>query len=280
MRRLTFMTLAVFLFSVSLSAQSVDEIIAKNIQAHGGMAKLKAIQSIRITGDVDAGGMQAGFTQVYKRPMKMRVDISIQGLTLTQAYDGQNGWQVVPFTGKKDAEPMTAEDLNRVQEDADFDGPLLDYKQKGSTVELVGKEKVEGTDAYHLKVTLKNGGVRNLYLDADSFLEIKSVAKTTRRGTEIEIETTIGNYKEVEGVMFPFSVEQRAAGGQGPGQKLTFQKIEINVPVEDSIFKMPPAPPPAAPASSRSGGLFHFADALLEGPNGEVSLLLVNQEWR
>jgi hypothetical protein len=179
--------------------------------------------------------------------MKMRLDIFIQGLTLTQAYDGQNGWQVVPFTGKKDPEPMAADDLKNTQEQADFDGPLMDYKQKGNTIELIGKEKIDGADAYHLKVTLKNGGVRNVYLDAGTFLAVKTVAKITMRGTEVELETMIGAYKEVEGVMFPFSVEQHPAGDQGPTQKITLKKIELNIPVEDSIFKMPVAATPSAP---------------------------------
>src|SRR5579871_5895496 len=108
MRRWKFTLLAISLLSVALNAQTVDQIIAKNIQAHGGLARLKAIQSMKMTGDFEAGGMQAGFTQVYKRPMKLRLDVSIQGLTLIQAYDGQNGWQVVPFTGKKDPEAMAA----------------------------------------------------------------------------------------------------------------------------------------------------------------------------
>lgn len=259
MRKWKFIVLAIALFSVGLSAQTVDEVIAKNIQAQGGMTKLKAVQSVRVTGDFEAGGMQAGFVQIFKRPLKMRADISIQGLTLIQAFDGQNGWQVVPFTGKKDPEPMSADDLKNVKEEADFEGPLMDYKAKGNTVELVGKEKLEGTDVYHLKVTLKNGDVRNTFLDADSFLQIKTIAKTMVRGAEVELEIAVGDYKDVDGIMFPFSVEQRTLNGQGPGQKITFKKVEFNVPVDDSIFKMPaPGPPatdkPAAPADSKPSG--------------------------
>ena len=247
MPRWRFTALAVALLSVALSAQTVDEIIAKNLQAFGGLAKFRTVQSMKMTGDFEAAGMQAGFTQIFKRPMKVRLDISIQGLTLIQAYDGQTGWQVAPFTGKKDAEQMTADDLKNVRQQADFEGPLVDYKQKGNSVELVGKEKVEGTDVYHLKVTLKDGDVRNLYLDADSFLTVKVVAKTTMRGSEIELDTTLGDYKEVDGMLFPFSIEQHSVNGQGPGQKITIKKVELNVPVDDSIFKMPPPPPPPAP---------------------------------
>lgn len=247
MRRLAFAIAIAFFFSLSLSAQTVDEIITKNIAAHGGMARLKAVQSMRLTGDVDAGEMQAGFSQVFKRPMKMRLDISLQGLTLIQAYDGQNGWQIVPFTGKKDPEMMAADDLKQVQEQADFDGPLVDYKQKGNTVTLVGKEKIDATNAYHLKITMKNGTVRDLFLDASTFLAIKMVAKTTMRGAEAELESKFGNYKEVEGLMFPFLIEQQPVGGEGAKQKITLKKVELNVVVEDSIFKMPVVVPLAAP---------------------------------
>lgn len=249
MRRLTFIIVSAVLFSLSLSAQTVDEIIAKHIAAQGGMAKLKAVQSIRMTGEVDAGGTQAAFSQFYKRPMKMRLDISLQGLTLTQAYDGQKGWQIVPFTGKKDPEPVSGDDLKQMQEQADLDGPLVDYKQKGITVELVGNGKTAG--AYHLKVTLKSGEVRELYVDAGTFLVTRAVLKNTVRGNAVELESTIGDYRDVGGgLMFPFSIEQHPVGGQGPAQKITFTTIEPNAPVEDSIFTMPAAAPPAAPAKA------------------------------
>jgi len=246
MRKWTYIATTAVLFSLSLSAQTVDEIIAKHIAAQGGITKLKALQSIRMTGDFETGGMRAGFTQVFKRPMKMRLDISVQGLTMTQAYDGEKGWQVVPFTGKKDAEPMTGDDLKNAQEQADLDGPLMDYKKKGNTVELIGKEKIAGKDSYNLKITLKNGDVRNLYLDAVTLLGQKTSAKTMTRGTEVELESILGDYREVDGLKFPFSIEQHQVGGEGPGQKIIFKKIEVNVPVDDSIFKMPVVTPPAA----------------------------------
>jgi outer membrane lipoprotein-sorting protein len=243
MRKWTFIAMTAVLFSLSLPAQTVDEIIAKHIAALGGMTKLKAVQSIRMTGNFERGGMQAGFTQVFKRPMKMRLDISVQGLTMTQAYDGEQGWQVVPFTGQKDPEPMTGDDLKNAQEQADLDGPLMDYKKKGNTVELIGKEKIAGKDSYHLKVTLKNGDARHLYLDAVTFLGQKTSTRTMVRGTEVEFESVLTDYKEVDGLKFPFAIEQHQVGGEGPGQKIIFKNIEVNVPVDDSIFKMPAITP-------------------------------------
>lgn len=248
------MLLLGLLCAVSLSAQTADEIIAKNIQAHGGLAKLKAIQSIRITGNFETSGFQAGFIQVYKRPLHIRLDAKVGQITVTQAYDGQKGWQIMPFTGNTNAEVMNADDLKRLQEQADFDGPLVDYKQKGNAVQLVGKEKVDGADTYHIQVTQKNGDVRHFYLDATTYLVTKTTGKTIVQGATTDIETKSTDYRSVEGVMFPFSLAQVSLDGQIPDQKVTFQKVELNVPVEDSFFKMPAAPPADKPTTTGPGG--------------------------
>ena len=247
MRRVTVLLLQIFFFSAVMSAQSVDDLIAKSIAAKGGMAKLKAIQTIRATGEFDVAGTQAQFVRISKRPNKVRIDITIQGMNMVRAFDGKNGWQIVPFTGKKDPEPMDADTLKQMEEDADIDGNLVDYKQKGHKVELIGKEKVEGSDAYHLKVTLKNGDVRDVFLDADSFLVIKTSGKTTMRGTVLVVVSVFGVYKEVDGRMVAISMDQRAGGCHLPPAKITLTKIEFNVPVEDAQFNMPPAAPAPAP---------------------------------
>jgi len=224
----------------------VDEIIAKNVQARGGLEKLKAVQSIKSTANMSMGqGMEAPGVLIQKRPRLARLDFTIQGLTAVQAYDGKSAWQIMPFMGKKDPEPMSADETKEVEEMADLDGPLVDYKSKGHQVELLGKEKVEGTDAYKIKATLNNGDVQTIYIDSDSFLEIKEETKRTVRGSEQLIESSIGDYKDVDGVLFPFAMESGVKGSQEK-QKLTITKIELNVPADDSIFKMPAAAPKAA----------------------------------
>lgn len=248
MRRLMLLASLLLVFSAVLSAQTADEIIAKNLAAEGGLEKIKAVTSSRRTGTFEGGPIQAGFVEVTKRPNKLRRDITIQGLDLIQAYDGQNGWQIVPFTGKKDAEPMSGDELKPLQEEADTDGPLVDYKQKGNKVELVGKEKVGSADAYNLKVTLKNGDVHNIYLAADNFLAIKITGKTMQRGTEVVSEYILGDYKEVSGRQVPFSIQVHSEGSEMGNAKVTYEKVEFNVPVEDSVFTMPPPSAPAAPA--------------------------------
>ncbi len=230
-----------------LSAQTVDDIIAKNVQARGGLGKIKSVQTIRSTGTMSmGGGMEAPGMMIQKRPDMARLEFTVQGLTAVQAYDGKTAWQIMPFMGKKDPEVMSADDEKDIEENADIDGPLVDYKSKGNKVELLGKEKVEGTDAYKLKITLKNGDVITDYLDADSFLEIKQETKRMIRGSEQDVESSLGDYKEVNGLMFPFAMENGIKGSQEK-EKLTISKIELNVPVDDSVFKMPPPAPAAKP---------------------------------
>jgi outer membrane lipoprotein-sorting protein len=250
MLRKLYLSVALVLFlTPALLAQTVDEIIAKSIEARGGLDKIKAVKSIKMTGKMAIGpGIEAPISMVLKRPDQMRMELTVQGLTMVRAYDGKSGWGIMPFTGKKDPEAVTADELKELEDQADIDGPLVDYKSKGHSVELLGKEKVEGTDAYKLKVIHKNGDIDIVYLDADAFLEIKEEGKRNVRGTEQETETSFADYREIEGMMFSFAIE----GGQKGNpqrQKITIEKLELNVPVEDASFKMPapaPAPAPAA----------------------------------
>ena len=232
--------------------QTVDEVIAKNIQAHGGMDKLKSVETIRTTGKLTAGQFRAGFLQENKRPDKVREETIIQGLAQVQGYDGKTGWQVNPFQGRRDAELLSADDLKSLQEDADIDGPLADYKQKGHTAELMGHDSVEGTDCYKVKLTLKNGDVRIYFLDADSFLELKVETQSKIRGTVQYTEMFYGDYEQVNGIYYSFAFEQGQKGS--PDRvKFTVDKIEINTPLADSLFTMPAAPG-AKPETKAPGG--------------------------
>ncbi len=162
----------------------------------------------------------------------------IQGFTATQAYDGKNGWRVNPFGGKKDAESLGEDQLKQIIEDADFGGPLEDYVAKGHKIEYIGREDFEGSDVYKLRVTLSDGTVKHYFLDVDYYIPIKVETRQIIRGTEVEFETVLGNYKQVDGVYFPFSVESGAKGDQNRSV-VTFSKIEVNVPIDDSRFAMP-----------------------------------------
>jgi outer membrane lipoprotein-sorting protein len=249
-KRILLFAAAAAVFSLPATAQTVDEIIAKHFAARGGVEKLKALKSIRMTGRMSGGAMEIPATMENKRPELTRMEFTVQGMTGIVAYDGTTGWQVMPFMGKKDAEPMAGDDLKDIQEQADFDGPLMDYKSKGNTVELLGKEKVEGSDCYKLKLVLKNGNVHTLYIDSDSFLEIKDVTKKVQNGTEVELESTSGDYKEVEGIIFPFLIEQGDKGGTHK-QRIILDKVELNPVLDDALFKMPAPAPAEKPAETK-----------------------------
>lgn len=238
--------LALTLPALPATAQTVDELIAKNVEARGGLDKMKSVQTMRMTGKMTMGpGMEAPVTLELKRPNSVRMEFTFQGMTGVQAWDGKSGWAISPFGGKTDPEPLSPEDAKEAEEQADMDGPLVDYKSKGHAVELVGKEKVEGSDAYKLKVTLKNGTVNYSYLDADSYLTIKEESKRTVRGSEVEVESTIGDYKEVGGLLIPHSI-QNGAKGRPEKQNIIVDKIELNPALDDSRFTMP-APAKAEP---------------------------------
>jgi outer membrane lipoprotein-sorting protein len=253
MRKRTLMTFAAVLL-VSLSAYAdltVDEILAKNFAAKGGVEKLKALQSVRFSGKMSlGGGMEAGFSMTKKRPEMMRLDFTVQGMTGSQAYDGTSGWALMPFMGKKEAEPMSGDMLKDAKEQADFDGPTWDYKAKGNTVELLGKADVEGTPAYKLKVATKDGLDTILYIDAETFLEVKAEATRKVQGQEVESETTFGNYQDFNGLLFPTSIESKAKGAPA-GQTFTIEKVEVNPTVSDDTFKMPAKKAEAAPAAKQ-----------------------------
>ena len=227
--------------TIPAAAQTVDEIIAKNTAAKGGADKLKAVKTVRMTGKMTiAPGVEAPIVMELQREGGMRIDITVQGMVVSQGYDGTKAWMVNPLQGSKAPQEMSADDTKSVEEQADIDGPLIDYKAKGHTVELLGKEKVEGSDAYKVKVTMKNGTIRTFYIDAEHFLEIKEESKRMQRGTEVEGDTIYGDYKEVGGMMFAHSIDGGQKGAPAR-QKVVVDKIEINVPIDASRFKMPEA---------------------------------------
>jgi hypothetical protein len=237
-RTLTALVLGV-LTALPAAAQTADDVIAKHMAAVGGLAKLQAVKSVRMTGRITLGpGVEAPMVLEIKRPRSLRLDFTVQDMVGSQGYDGTKAWMLMPFTGSKVPQEMSADEASMFEEQADIDGPLVDYKAKGNTVELLGKEKVEGSDTYKLKVTLKSGAIRTFYLDADTFLEIKEEGKRMLRGTEMETETIVGDYKQVDGLMMPHALDS-GVKGTPRRQKIVVEKIELNVPIDDARFKMP-----------------------------------------
>lgn len=220
---------------------SADEIIAKQVAARGGLDKLRAIKTLRFEGQLIApGGFRLQVVQTASRPGMVRQDATIQGLTVVQAYDGAKGWQIQPFGGRKDPEPLTPDDTKQIADQADMDGVLVDYKAKGSTVESLGTEDVDGSPAYKLRLTEKSGDQLTFFIDADTFMTIRVNERRTIRGSDNFTQNDLGDYEQVAGVYFPFEITSGPPGGGG-GNAVTiaFDKGEANVQVDEGIFHMP-----------------------------------------
>jgi len=224
-----------------LSAQSVDSIIGKYLQASGGIAKIQALQTLRRTGKyTGGGGFEAVVIQENKRPTSVREEFSIQGMTGINAYDGRDGWKIEPWQGKRDPESLGEDEMHGILDDADFDGPLVNYQAKGNKVEFQGTEQIEGSDAYKLKVTRPNGDVSFYYLDTEYYVPIRIDTQRMIRGAPQEFETSLGDYKQVNGVYLPFSSESGAKGSSSTDRgKITYDKIEANVPLDNARFTRP-----------------------------------------
>lgn len=227
------------LCATSLSAQTADDIIARYIKTVGGMERIQSVQTLRRTGRfTGGGGFEAAVVEESKRPNSVRQEFSLQAMTGVNAYDGHTGWKIEPWQGKKDPEALSEEELRDIVEESDFDGPLINYQQKGNRVEFLGQEQVEGTDAFKLKVTLASGDVRYFYMDTDYYVPIRIETKRMIRGAEQEFETSLGDYKQVAGWYLPHSFETGLRGSPDKN-KITFDRIEANVSVDDLRFARP-----------------------------------------
>jgi outer membrane lipoprotein-sorting protein len=245
MRRWAILAVGILAASVA-TGQTAEELVAKSIEARGGLEKIKAVQTMRLIGTMKVGDETLPSVLELKRPGKSRWEFIFQGETAVQAFDGKSGWMVIPFAGKPEPEPMSARDRKEAEQQADIDGPLVDYKAKGSTIELVGHDADHAQD-WKLKVTLKNGEVRYIYLDAKTYLQTTTVMTKNLDGDDVEIVSTIGDYKKVGALTLPHSFSASTKDGKET-QSLTFEKIELDVPIDDSRFQMPePKPTPEEP---------------------------------
>src|ERR1019366_6222 len=227
-----------------------------------------AIQSVRRSGKFyGGGGFEAEVTYENKRPNKVREEITFGGMTGATSFDGKNGWKIEPWGGKKDAETLSEDETKGIIEESEFEDPLFNYQQRGNKVELIGTDQIEGTDVYKLKVTLaSNGDVRTYYLDAESCVPINYEVKRTVRGAENYFEVDLGDYKPVQGVLFPFSFAIGAKGSSSANKaQYSWERISLNMDVADRRFERPaagekletaaeaaakPRPPATLPASA------------------------------
>jgi outer membrane lipoprotein-sorting protein len=233
------------------SAQTVDELVTKHVQARGGYEKLRAIQTIKMTRTVATPFTSVEVVIYKKRPNLIRWEQTPKGQTtpIPRAVSATGAWDITEGKVVTRPDPLAVEGR---EIDGDFDGLLVDWKEKGHTVTLEGQEKVGTRDTYKLKLTTKGGTSRDVYLDAETFLEAQIVGKVRLpqmdpRTKEFRFNDTIlvfSDWREVNGVKFPFSVDEERTGGPITQSFAIYtQKIEVNVPMEDALF----APPAGAP---------------------------------
>ena len=249
--KITLLCFVVVLFlPLHAAAQTADDIVTKVLAARGGVARIKAVHSQRISGTINFGaGTDGPFLVELERPGKMHIEVTVQGQTLVRSYDGKStGWILNPFTENKAVQLMSAEDISNISDESDFDGPLVDYKQKGNLIALVGKEDVDGTPAYRLKLTNKKGEMRNYLFDAESFRLIKWEGTRKVGDKNVPWESSFHDYREVNGLQFAFEIDSDAPG-TGQAQKIIADKIEVDPQIDESHFGKPAAPA-EAPADS------------------------------
>jgi outer membrane lipoprotein-sorting protein len=266
----TFLSLAI---SAAMAAEppsaaaklSPEQIVANNMTARGGAQAWRGVQTLMMSGTMDAGGNESparlavqgtkmGGVEVPKRPAeqahlpfrlelkrgrKSRLEIDFGGQTALQVYDGVNGWKLRPFLNRHEVEPFTEEEMKAVASQSDLDGPLADYTSKGTRVEFEGTEKVEGKDAYRLKLTYKSGETQHLWIDAKTFLEAK-IEGTPRRldGKYHPVEVYYRDFRTVSGLTMPYLMETKVSGVR-QSEKIAIEKLTVNPPLEDVRFAKP-----------------------------------------
>lgn len=246
----------------------VQQIVQKNVAARGGLKAWHKVKTMRMTGKIDAGKLrskppvplyavskvrfdprksktepeakvvQLPFVMDLKRPGKMRFELEFRGDTAIQAYDGASGWKLRPFLGRRDIEPFSQDEMKQASQQQELDGFLIDYAAKGTRVESEGIEKVEGHDAYKLKLTLKDGQERHVWVDAASFLEIKIDGTRRMDGKPRQVATWFRDYRSVNGLMLPFTIETSVDGVNG-SEGIHVEQVEINPKLADSRFTRP-----------------------------------------
>lgn len=271
------------------SGPDVDQIIEKHVAARGGAKAWHAVQALAVSGKLEAGTgdsirrsivmarqgqgasvkraeraaaeeaarksaeqqVQLPFRLEMKRPHKSRLEIDFAGKTAVQAYDGQKGWKLRPFLNRDDVEPFTAEEAKAQELQADFEPLLVDYAGKGSQVALEGTDKVDGRDAYRLKVTLKNGTVQHVWIDAQSFLDVKVEGLPRRMdGTMRAVWIYQHDFKSIQGVAVPH-VYETANEGNPRRHKMLVESVTVNPSLEDGRFAKPQVLVAATPGTAK-----------------------------
>ena len=233
----------VALLGSAASAQTVEDLVSRNLKSKGGVEKLRAVKAMRITGRISpAPGVEIPVTITSERPNKLRQESSIQGHQMITAFDGAKAWTVNPMMGSSAAQPLEGPQFDIIRDQADIDGPFVDSKTKGITLELLGTETVEGQQAHKLKVTRKSGQSQILFLSADTALELKAVNEIKQGDATLTVESVFSNYKPVEGITIAHTITQKISGPQTAQLNISVDKVEILPNLDDALFAMPASP--------------------------------------
>jgi hypothetical protein len=218
------------------------QIAERNVKARGGLAAWRAVRSLKMSGELDAGGKsdpKLPFALYLRRPHQSRLELTFAGKKAVQVYDGTQGWKLRPFLNRDDVEPFKRDELASAASAAELDGPLVDYARKGTRVELAGTEKIEGKKAYKLKLTLKNGERRFVWVDAKTFLDVKTSGDPRKLdGRPHPVAIYSRDYRKVDGLEIPF-VQETVVEGVKQRRKMVLKAVTVNPPLQDALFAKP-----------------------------------------
>ena len=228
--------------AAAVSHMGAAQIVERNIAARGGLQAWHAVNTMTMSGQIEVGGKKntrLPFTMTMKRPNKSRFEIRFNEQTAFQVYDGAQGWKVRPFLGRDEVEPYTPAEVKSAAASAEFDGPLIDYASKGSRVDALGMDSVEGRRAYVLKLTTKDNMSRRIWVDASSFLELKIDGEPRKLdGRMHDVAIFYRDYKKENGLVIPHTLETVVSGVK-PTHKLTIDHVTVNPPTDDTLFAKP-----------------------------------------
>lgn len=224
------------LVSVVSFTQTVDEILDNYFETIN-QEKVLEISSMTSKGKVIQMGMELPFLQINQRPGQTRLEIEFQGSKMIQAYDGANGWMIAPMSGSSEPQDITGPPLKSLERNADMDGELYNWKEKGHSLELIGTEDMEGTEVYNLKLTKDDGEITHYFFDTEFHLLLKTKSKVFMNNTEMNNEMYLSNYKQVNNMFLPHSMENRFNGLTQI--EIIIDEYKFNEDYDDSFFKKP-----------------------------------------
>lgn len=223
--------------------QTADEIINKHFEATGGREKWSKVYSIEYTGNYVMGpGMLAPVKEIIiSKPFKGEFSsFTWQGMTSESAMRGDSGWSYNPFGGKRETDPLSPNDIRSKNLDADPQGLLFNYKEKGYTVDYLGTDDVDGVDVYKLCLTTKTGDMVYFYIDEQSYYILKIEDRLKFKDKEQKGYTTFSDFRKTDfGVTVPFSAQSVDEDGNEEGGPVNYTRVEVNGAVDLSLFDKP-----------------------------------------